>query len=222
MRPKELPSYLRVGKDVHAILEGKRVRSQNVQVDLHVVRLLEFWKLHGFRLAGTKAKAIEVLQEVPIGKDIRIVRKLDRLAIDEEGTPVLVDWKTASSQWESLIGHSDIVPKSLTFQTACYLIPPEDIAPYKKAWPTELDFIVSTHESMHARCYSTWRDRQAEKEFIEAAQVVAKATTFPRIRGWNCKWCIYASACYETKDWQDEYLINMDDRGVPEAYGDDE
>jgi len=218
MRPLDLPPYIEIGLTVHAAMEGKQYET-TAAVERHVRSLHAFWKDKGYKLAGTKKQSIEVVQEVSLGPRLILVRKLDRLAY-QDGRGAIVDWKTASSDWEPLALDHRIIPKALGFQRSSYLYPPEDSAPYTR-WPDELDYIVSSSTRPNARCYAVYRDREAEKEFVEAAKVVARAKTFPRNMGWQCKWCMYQSACYETQGWQDEYAPIRDARGVPEAFGDD-
>ena len=159
--------------------------------------------------------ARELRQYVPLTNEITLVRVVDVLA-RQRRRGVLIDLKTASSDWETVGG---LAPKGSGFQAAGYLIPPVDPSPYKK-WPTRIDFLVArdtdairTAEPGHV--YSYEYNEADVQNLIEAAEIVrwsSKKKYFPLNRGGGCNWCFFREACYGTENWEMLYDTKVDRR----------
>jgi CRISPR/Cas system-associated exonuclease Cas4 (RecB family) len=145
-------------------------------------------------------------QTVPLIPGVDLIRIIDVMALDEEGEPVIVDFKGSVRGWDPILGETGITSyKAQGFQTAAYLLPAaKKFMPKQwKAWPTRIDYLVTDGTS--GRTFSCAYREQDIENLKQAARVVAGAKEFPLHQGVHCRYCPYMEMCYEAKGWKKLY-----------------
>lgn len=194
--PKSSSGVLVQGTNVHAMMDNKLDPYEGTFAERAIA----------YRLMGMAADyhlPIRELHEVfPISNTIAIERRVDAVGQAPDGDPVIVDWKTASYDWDSF---GKYVPKAMGFQAAAYLADnPKGIS---KPWPARIDFIVAG-VSGEFGIYSHLYHGDDQINLLQAAEIVKDASKrglFPHNRGFLCKWCDFKSACFEVKGWKSQY-----------------
>ena len=92
-----LAKALRDGSAAHSVMEGKTPLKMSARATRYAHSLQELRQ--GYRIVASEQK-----QFVPIEGGIVLVRIIDALALLDDDTPVLIDYKTAEWPWKSIEG----------------------------------------------------------------------------------------------------------------------
>lgn len=157
---------------------------------------------------------------------IDYVCKIDMLAIDYDGVPVVVDWKsTMGNGWKQIAVNVDesVTPQRLAFQSISYLITPpkrvrDAIGLPLNGWPKKLYYIVGPARGPCQIYPYEWKDEDYDnfKTALQMAATAIRANHFPKIKGKHCLDCDWKSPCYGTEGWQERFKPYRSEPAQPE------
>jgi len=185
----EDPWWLRDGTIAHKIMAG-----QEYENSARAVRMAgmaqEYLQRKKYEILGNEIKQLIRLTSV-----IRLQRTIDVLAVDGDG-PVLLDFKFTGKAWDQT--PEGIAPKATGFQSQCYLIEPDDPAPFNK-WPERIHFIVVDEDRVEMYPYTRRPDDL--REIRQAAAMMKKSWDkqwLPKVRGHLCaRYCEMRRVCFQ-------------------------
>lgn len=197
--PKIENEFATRGKLVHSMLDG------SVSVGLVTDRLaLAFYSKidTAFKTSGMTTVENEIPQSFEILPDIVWVRRIDRIAVLPDDTPVIVDFKTTGAIWKEL--KNGIIPQALAFQGPGYTTPPPPDMWTKTPWPATLFYLVSGFKgpASFIRYEAT---EELTDNFLNSVRMAADAISrnrFPKIYGKHCLECPVAAACFNDPKWK--------------------
>lgn len=208
------------GTLVHSMMEGtlKRADVDDKLALAFYDKLNEFWVASGWTaIKDLDGKPLdEVKQRFRIAPGVDISRKIDRLATDENGKPLIIDWKTTPGYgWKTVTGvdYTNVYPQAHGFQSIGYLLPPpadewaKRRMPKKLKWPKRMVYVVAPLRGAVQVLSYEWSDEDYEN-FVQATEVVsvaAKKERFPKIMGKACFDCRYKALCHESPGWEGQY-----------------
>lgn len=201
-RAPYVAAHLKQGTNVHALMAGTEPPFDAPQPFVQN-KMVEEMRLAtaGYKWVGEP----ETKQRVRLTAGLYLNRTIDRMGTFQRRDRI-VDWKTANKSWWTSMaaGTGEVIsPRAMGFQAKTYLIPPDKPAPFKKAWPTLIEFVVSDGSNTTVHRYEAKPgDRQT---LIDAVQLVESATSFPAVRGYGCQWCDFFEMCFETKGYKTKY-----------------
>lgn len=207
--PKEKNEFAERGTLVHAMLSGD-IDPDSVT---DKTALMFFQKIKDAdAFSGLTTLATELRQEFSLAEqgypDIVWVRRIDRIALTQEGRPVIVDYKTTGALWKTLEG-SDIVPQTLGFQTPGYLLDaPQDQWPEGlRSRPLSVYYLVAGFRGA-ASFYRVDDSAELSANFFRAIGLIEcaiKENHFPKIHGKACLECPMNAVCYSLPGWRKKY-----------------
>lgn len=209
MAERYTPAHLRFGSEVHKLLETglpDDIMKYNgnvlaAEVARKMIMILE--------KKGYEILAREVWHHAPLTDNIEVVGKIDIVARDADGVPVLVDAKTGGRQWKPLTTENGelIVPKAQTFQAPMYLTPPYEDQWFGGEWPERLDYLMVPNDGA-TKIHTFYENTEVRENLIQACEMFAAASdndAFPLNRGWLCERCDWEKICYKIEGWEKYY-----------------
>lgn len=212
MKEKYLPAPLKFGIEVHKLVEeglpddifeyaneGGNVLA--AEIARKMVKVLE---KQGYEILDR-----EVWHLAQLTNKIEVVGKIDIVARDAQGTPVLVDLKTGARQWAKLKQTSGEIriPKSETFQAPMYLTKPYKDPYFDGEWPQQLEYLMVPKDGK-TKIHTFYENEDARANVIEACELFKFASDegyFPLNRGWLCERCDWKPICWDLPNWEDKY-----------------
>lgn len=209
LRPKDTKPWFVWGREAHQMMEGVELEDPEFISQRYYHKLKKLKEDRGYEIIDH-----EIEQVVDLTDEIELVRKIDALAV-RNGEYVLVDWKTASSEWlEIQMEGYTIAPKGSGFQAAAYVWPAGDdaLAEYGlDHWPEQIDFVAAFRDGNKVKdggVFPYFRNQADEDNLIQAAEDLhsrARDGIIVKNRGFNCKYCDFLSVCYQAPGWEKEY-----------------
>lgn len=201
------PIFFTRGTEAHQVMEGvKRLDEISKEAATMAKKLIKV--RDGLEFSVTHH---EVTQKWNLTDKIFYERRIDALGSDRNGFACIIDWKTASTSWDTIAG---VAPKSLTWQTPGYLIdPPEHMLEELglDRWPQQMVYIVGPTRGRGQK-FDWQRSDPIIKEMEQSFQNLlvdieesVEENDFPRSPGFGCKWCPFAEVCFNEEGWQELY-----------------
>jgi hypothetical protein len=201
------PKYLIVGGQAHKILEGS-LAADDESMFPESRRFAK--KLKGIENdLGLDIHYREEWQKFNILPGIQFTRVLDGRGLDRRGQPVLLDYKTASMPWVTVLesGGLWVAPQAAGIQAVSYVIPK---AGEETTWPKRIFFLVVASRPVTKQSFS-YRYKQEDVDNLMRIilQVqddwLAGEEAFLFHRGYNCGRCPWSAACYKAPGWEERY-----------------
>lgn len=199
------PDYFKLGHEVHGLMDGSLTAAQvRPAAVLQAKRLLALEQS-----LGLKPLRRELSQSVVLC-GLTLNRRVDVAALDvHDESPVIVDYKTASSPWETVTSeYGPVAPKGMGFQPISYLLPPtEGENPYGETWAWRMEFLVAPTRGNVQRFPYYWNEADYSN-LVDAVEQVAEAiqrVKFPKVRGYECGRCDFAQRCFQAPGWERNY-----------------
>lgn len=201
MQPEYMPSYYKFGIAVHAAMEGKKTTDDAMII---ADRLRNLADKNGFTILKT-----EVWHRARLTDDITLVGKIDALALDSNGMPALLDWKTASYPWKKFKTEEGevIVTKALGWQGTIYTMPPTKLPLDWEEWPESINFMVAPSKGK-ANIYPYYQTEEDVQNLIWACEEYKRAKdsdAFVMNPGYNCEDCMWKHVHWKTPGWEKYY-----------------
>lgn len=218
----DVPIYFKRGSEAHEVMEGVKgeadVSPEAWQMASKMQKLVADLKIQ-VNVHELTQKFDEVM-----GLQMKFERRIDALGYDNDGTPIIIDWKTASRKWSVIPaeGGKYVAPKALTWQTPGYFLEPPvatlDELGLNHPWPSRMVYIVGplsgqaqifrvdkTDEMMNDFQEILWRiwERIANNEFLMS-------------RGYGCGFCDFTSVCYNAPNWEENFILRFDKTNDPQ------
>lgn len=225
---REPSIHLRVGTMVHNLMEGLAV-GEALRLDSDAAKsavpiyqkLIDMKSNLGLQVIfdHDKNPYIERKQVWRIAPYVDFVTKIDCLCWDENGLPVVVDWKsTLGNGWKTMPLGTDgtdrfFTPQMHGFQSVAYLVPrPPRLLRETKIdgmkWPSRMLYLVGPARGPVQVFSYSWNEGDYAN-FKQALQLVSQAVAggrFPKVYGKHCFECEYKGPCLEPLGWQADYL----------------
>lgn len=216
----EEAEHLTIGELAHAMLEGE-VDPAHAKKDDRIqwTAKMLFEKLSGLRsLLRFNVLHKEIAETFTLRlssrKKIEWSRRIDAIALDEQGNLVVIDYKTTQGNgWKVLPRtHTPIAPKSLGLQSMGYLIPGDrrlaDLGiGSAQHWPKSLYYLVAPYRGQ-AQAFRFNFSEEAQENFLNLVRLCAAAveaceeTEFPKNYSHHCPACPMMPVCFETSGWE--------------------
>ncbi len=212
LKEKYLPSPLRFGIEVHRLVEkglpddilkfaADGGNASAAEIARKMIKVLD---KQGYEILDR-----EVWHHAPLTDNIEVVGKIDVVARDEKGIPVLVDLKTGARQWKKLKQSTGEVriPKAETFQAPMYLTPPYEDPYFDGEWPQQLTYLVVPNDGA-TKLPTFYENADARDNLILACELFKFASDegfFPLNRGWMCEGCMWKKLCWDEPGWEAIY-----------------
>lgn len=214
-----MPKPLKYGIAVHDIIERglnkeelydpKTLESDYTPSEIdRAERALNWVEKNGYEVLGT-----EVRHLAPLTDEIQLFGIIDCIALDRDGTPVLIDWKTSRDLWRPITLESgDIVfTGSQGWQGPIYLTIPYESSILKPSiWPDKMQYIVLP-ELSPVGVYDYNKNEVDDQALIAACRIVKTSTeegNFPKNKGYQCDagfGCDFKKVCWDQKGWRKYY-----------------
>ena len=218
MKQEHMPKQLKFGIEVHDLIERglsgetlyDKKKAEEFEGDAKALERAER-ALNWVKKSGYEILALEEKHIAPLTDDIQLFGIIDCVALDKEGTPVLIDWKTATSNWTltKLESGEKVYIGAGGWQGPVYLtVPYESSILRPSAWPDIMKYVVIP-TSGTVGVYTYEKNEADDQALLQACQAVSHATNqgwFPKNKGtWTCNRCDFKHACYKTPGWQKYY-----------------
>jgi CRISPR/Cas system-associated exonuclease Cas4 (RecB family) len=204
MKEDKLPPALKNGIDVHQAIEDALTGTGKITRD-EAKRVVNWVEKNEYTILGT-----EVRHWAPLTDEIGLFGIIDAIAETRDGEVVLIDWKTANSQWTASRTKDGklVTINAQSWQGPIYLTPPESSDIMKpSAWPTRMQYIVIPKSG----AIGVWDYELTEpdrQQLITACNLLKHAAdtgSFPKNKGWQCGRCDFKRVCWESPGWEKFY-----------------
>jgi CRISPR/Cas system-associated exonuclease Cas4 (RecB family) len=208
LKEQYLPAPMRFGIEVHKYVEKGLPKNYGVGMNVLAVEVArKMIKVLDNQEYDIIAR--EIWHHARLTDDIEVVGKIDIVARDKDGTPVLVDLKSGARQWGKIKQETGEIriPKSETFQAPIYLTPPIEDKYFDGEWPERLDYLVVPTDGA-TKIHSFYENAEARANLIEACHLFKYSSDmgfFPLNRGWMCKNCDWRRLCWSQPGWEKYY-----------------
>lgn len=208
------------GTLVHSMMDGLVLR-KDVEDRMALSfydKLRDYWHDSGWKmLHDLDGKPLnELKQKFKIAPGVLLSRRLDRIALVDDGRAAIIDWKTTPGYgWKSVVdsGLNLVYPQANGFQSIGYLLPPPKDEhekfrlPKHFKWPRRMYYVVAPLRGAIQVIRYDWSE-EAHQNFIHATEVAIpsiKRGHFPKIPGKHCHDCRFKALCWQTPGWEDGY-----------------
>lgn len=205
-----LPKHMAFGIKVHDLIDqgikGESLISGDKDALDRAERALNWLEKSKYTILGSEERHF-----APLTDDIQVFGIIDLVAVDQDGVPVLIDWKTSSSSWtvtKNEDGESFYLG-AMGWQGAMYLTQPYESSILKpSAWPDKMQYVVIPKHGT-VGVYDYWKNEEDRQNLIQTCQAVKWAFdtgTLPKNKGnWTCNGCLFRRACHKTLRWKTYY-----------------
>ncbi len=206
---KKTPAWFVFGNEFHGYMEHDEVpaKAKGKAADL-ARRTFEYLDKQGYTLL----EQAETKHLARLTSTIDVYGKIDRWAIDPDGVPVVIDWKTAKSPWSTLKridgGKRHASPQAMSWQGTLYTIDPYDEDPDIFPWPDITDFVVAPKDGGKIRVHRYYQTEKDVQNLIAAAQTVEESVRtgrFSKNFGYLCTRCKWKEVCHDIPGWEKKY-----------------
>ena len=204
MKDEHMPKALRNGIAVHAAIEDALTGTGEItKKEAH--RVVNWVEKNGYKILGTEIKHWATLTD-----EIALFGVIDAIAETRDGETVLIDWKTASSQWTASKTKDGVLVNmnAQGWQGPIYLTPPQESSIIRpSAWPTRMQYVVIP-KSGTLGVFDYEMDEKDRQSLITAANILKHAAdtgSLPKNKGWQCNRCDFQKVCWETPGWEKFY-----------------
>ena len=192
------------GSDAHKMMEiGEVIPDASVTALAYHEQLVAAEKKLGY--SPIRREGFEKFDyTLPSGRVVQIRRVIDLYARMPDGSPVIIDYKTASRPWETVDGET--APQAQGFQGSIYLIPSPTSPFVGEEGQVSLAFLVATQASWKAH----WHDPSSGslRDLTDAMEIYAEAVEegrLPFVRGYSCGKCEFKELCYKVPGYQYQF-----------------
>ena len=219
LKPAYMPKPLKYGINVHDLIEkgisGEELYDkETLESDFtpseieRAERAINWIEKNGYEVLATEVKHL-----APLTDEIQLFGVIDVIALDRDGSPVLLDWKTSRALWSPITteGGEIVYVGSQGWQGPIYLTTPYESSILKpSAWPDKMQYIIIP-EFETVGVYDYHKNDTDDQALIQACRVVKTSTdegNFPKNKGYQCDagfGCDFKKVCWEQKGWRKYY-----------------
>lgn len=210
MKEEYLPKHMSFGIKVHNLIHdginGKALLDKDKTAIERADRALNWLEKSKYTVLASEEKHF-----APLTDDINLFGIIDLVALDQDGVPVLIDWKTSTSNWSvTKNANGDTFYLGAEgWQGTIYLTQPYESSILKPgAWPDKMQYVVIPRHGTIG-VYDYWATEESKQNLIQACKTVKTAFdigSFPKnIGNYTCDNCLFKRVCHDMLNWKKYY-----------------